>query len=372
VIGGWSQRRRDVATGVLLGAVAVVMFSDVLFGHARLYIRDLWRYHYPMKLVVRSMILSGEFPWWNPFFAGGQPMAANPAYEVFYPLQWLTLLPSFDFGFQLHIIVHFVVAMVGAFALLRSFRIGRAAAVFGAISLGLGGCSLSLSNLLPLFFCAAWMPAFFYFARRYLVRPGGRTLAFAALVGGVQALVGEPVVLIQTWVLLGSWAAWRAMRRGRPLRRLGRTAVLLALLLAATIGVAAVQLVPALDHASDSNRARPVPYEASSDRSLAPARVAELAVPDLFGRVVPNAYWGGRRLYPRGLAPYIFNLYFGLLGALLAAAMISRPFAGRGFVVSVGAISFLLAIGSATPVYRWLYDVGIVSRFRYPEKWIVA
>lgn len=27
-------------------------------------------------------------PYWNPFISGGQPLAANPTHEVFYPLTW--------------------------------------------------------------------------------------------------------------------------------------------------------------------------------------------------------------------------------------------------------------------------------------------
>jgi len=53
----------------------------------------------PLTWIVRDTIAHGDLPLWNPYLSGGQPMAANPAYEVFYPLQWLTFLGSFTFGF---------------------------------------------------------------------------------------------------------------------------------------------------------------------------------------------------------------------------------------------------------------------------------
>src|SRR5712692_4645201 len=52
--------------------------------------------------------------------------------EVFYPPQWLIWLPSFHFGFQLHILLHFVIAAIGMVALLRGLGARSLAATFGA------------------------------------------------------------------------------------------------------------------------------------------------------------------------------------------------------------------------------------------------
>src|SRR4029079_5684756 len=90
-----SARRADLLSLALLLALAALLFADVLFLGSNFAGRDLFIYHFPMKRVVHDVVVRGEFPWWNPFIAGGQPMAANPAYEVFYPPQYLIFLGSY-------------------------------------------------------------------------------------------------------------------------------------------------------------------------------------------------------------------------------------------------------------------------------------
>src|SRR5687768_214332 len=159
--------------------------------------RDLTRYYYPTKQILRDIVLDGEFPWWNRQFAAGQPIAANPEHEVFYPLTWLILLPSYDLGYRLHILVHIYVGLIGMYALLRSMRTGVPAAFFGALSFGLGGIYLSWVNLLPILFCAAWLPLTCLFVRRFLLTPRLRSFALASLFLGLQFLVGEPTTVMQ-------------------------------------------------------------------------------------------------------------------------------------------------------------------------------
>ena len=74
-----SERRADLWSALLLIAVTVFLFADVLFLGNNFWFRDLFLYHFPMKHIVRETIARGEFPWWNPWWGGGQPMIANPA-----------------------------------------------------------------------------------------------------------------------------------------------------------------------------------------------------------------------------------------------------------------------------------------------------
>jgi hypothetical protein len=125
----------DVRAAIFLVLLIVVLYADVLFFGRGLYaagVADLLGYHIPMSWALRDAIAHGAFPYWNPLFSAGQPLAANPAYEVFYPLQWLVLLPGFHFGFQLHIVVHFAIAALGMYLLLRGLGASPIAATFGS------------------------------------------------------------------------------------------------------------------------------------------------------------------------------------------------------------------------------------------------
>ena len=193
----------------LLSLIATISFADVLFGVNQLYMRDLTRYYYPAKQILREVVQHGEFPYWNRYFSAGQPIAANPEHEVFYPLTWLILLPSYDLGYRLHILIHIYIGLLGMYALLRSMELRPPAAWFGALSFGLGGIYLSYVNLLPILFCAAWLPLTCLFVRRFLLRRNIRDFAAAALFLGMQFLVAEPTTVMQTGLLIGMYALYR-------------------------------------------------------------------------------------------------------------------------------------------------------------------
>src|SRR5207253_5542369 len=178
--------------------------------------RDLTRYYYPAKQILREIAQHGELPYWNRYFSAGQPIAANPEHEVFYPLTWLILLPSYDFGFRPHILIHIYIGLIGMYALLRSMDLGAQASFYGAMAWGLGGLYLSYVNLLPILFCAAWLPLTCLYVRRFLLRRTARSFALASLFLGLQFLVAEPTTVIQTGFLIGMYAlyrGWHAPRR---------------------------------------------------------------------------------------------------------------------------------------------------------------
>jgi len=75
------ERRSDAIALAVLAILASLLFVDVLLGSNDLYIRDLAHYYHPAKKILRDIVLDGEFPYWNRWFAAGQPLAANPEHE---------------------------------------------------------------------------------------------------------------------------------------------------------------------------------------------------------------------------------------------------------------------------------------------------
>src|SRR5207237_7315178 len=131
-----------------LVVLATLAFGDVFVGINNFYMRDLTRYYYPTKQVVREIVYGGEFPYWNRYFSAGQPIAANPEHEVFYPFTWLILLPSYDLGYRLHILVHIWIGLIGMYALLRSMELRIEAALLCEIMWGHGGLVVTRGELL--------------------------------------------------------------------------------------------------------------------------------------------------------------------------------------------------------------------------------
>jgi hypothetical protein len=367
------QRRHDLLAVTLLVILPTILFWDVLTGVNGLYLRDLSRYHYPMKQILREVVRGGEFPYWNRYFSGGQPLAANPQHEVFYPPNWLIFLPSYDLGFRLHVLLHIYVALLGMYALLRSMELRAEPAVFGAIAFGLGGIVLSLVNLLPIFFCAVWIPLTCLFVRRFLLQPNPRDFALSSLVFGLQCLTGEPTTLLQTGFIIGLYALYRGWHQPSRALSMLRNAAWIAAISIGALLVGAVQIIPARDLMRDSIRAEGFNFDLVAAWSMPPAKIAELVFPNLLGHASINGlpwYWAAR-LYPSLGIPFLLNIYCGLAVVAFVVAGVVRRVRGSGLFAILFSISVLIALGAYTPFLGILYRAGIASSLRYPEKFIL-
>ncbi len=365
-----ASRRADALAVASLTLIVTLGFADVLIGINNFYMRDLTRYYYPTKQILREIVYGGEFPYWNRYFSAGQPIAANPEHEVFYPFTWLILLPSYDLGYRLHILIHIYIGVLGMYALLRSMELRPFAAWFGAMSWGMGGLYLSEVNLLPILFCAAWLPLTCLFVRRFLLRPNLRDFAVAALFLGLQFLVGEPTTVMQSGLLIGFYALYRGWY-SQPRVRSSITRVLwVALISLCGFAVGAAQIIPAIDHVHDSARSHPFDFDLVSAWSMPWAKFAEVIYPNILGHISVNRvmwYWGGG-LYPGMGSPFLFSIYVGLLAvALCVGGAFVKPRGGR-LVLLICVISAVFALGGHTPLLKFLYKEGIAATIRYPEK----
>ncbi|HUP58830.1 MAG TPA: YfhO family protein [Thermoanaerobaculia bacterium] len=377
-----TARRHDWIALAILALLATLLFIDVVIGTHNFYMRDLTRYYYPAKQVLREIVQNGEFPFWNRTFGAGQPIAANPEHEVFYPLTWLILLPSYDLGYRLHILAHLYIGLFGMYALLRSMELRVPAAFFGAFSFALGGIYLSYVNLLPILFCAAWLPLTCLFVRRFLLAPSLRFFALASLFLGMQFLVAEPTTVMQTGFLIGMYALYRGWYAARDAELPWKHAVpemlarvaFIALISIAAFSIGAVQMLPALDHVADSARSRPFDFSLVSAWSMPWAKFAELIYPNFLGHISIKRvmwYWGGG-LYPGMGSPFLFNIYSGLLLIALAVSGFFVRARGARFVLLLILVSAAIALGGHTPVLGLLYKAGIAESIRYPEKFILV
>lgn len=349
------ERRTDALCVLGLLAFSTLLFADVLFFGSNFYFRDLYSYHMPLKRIVYDTILRGEWPLWQRTLASGQPMAANPAYEVFYPPQWLMFAGSFEFGYALHIVAHIWLALVGMYVLLRALPLRVASSLFGALSFGLGGLLTGTATNLTTFFAWSWAPLIGWTVLRLVRAPSARRFAAATIAASMLLLIAEPFTLLQIWFML----LVAAIAYARPR---------LPLVVATAAGsmlVAAVQLVPMFEHVRTSSRARGFSYALVVDWSMPLVRPVELLMPRFFGRLA-HGYWGGGMWGDRG-SPYLLSIYADALVTILAIAGFAARVRGARVTGILALTSYVLALGGHTPLFSILYALGIRS-LRYPEK----
>jgi hypothetical protein len=158
---------------------------------------------------------------------------ANPQYEIFYPFTWLNLLPNFDLGFRLCVVVHYYIAALAMYAFLRSCSLRPSSSALGAISWGVGGPLLSLSNLITILFSAAWIPALALSVRRFYRLRRPRDFAAAALRPRIDSAVRRAIGHLHAGILMAIYGLARVIA-GRDRIRETRRAVVITAALALT------------------------------------------------------------------------------------------------------------------------------------------
>jgi hypothetical protein len=364
-----SPRAKDSLTIAALLAFITFFFLDILVAGLNLYMRDIAVVYYPNCAVLRDILRAHALPLWNEFASGGQPLAANPGYEVFYPPQWLIAIGPLRDMFHLEIVLHYLLAALGMYLLGRSLSLSRAASAYGAFAWALGGLLLAVSNLLPFLYSAAWLPWVAFTFRRYLIDGRIRRLAIAALPLAMIFLAADVSMMMQTCALLVVYAAYHAYRT-RAWRRAIAGCVAAPLI---ALAIAAVQLIPALDLQRDSGRAVALPPTVATYWSMPAVRIAELIWPTAFGSATPEAMfpWGSSRLYTRERIPFYTSIYPGIVSVLLVGAGFVRRCRGAALTAVVAVISFTMAMGKYAPLFPLLYRMGLHS-LRYPEKFALS
>ncbi|HID84583.1 MAG TPA: hypothetical protein EYP54_05705, partial [Anaerolineales bacterium] len=200
---------------------------------------------------------------------------------------------------------------------------------------------------------AAWLPLAFWLAH-LVTEKGGlhRTLALG-IVLAAQFLAGHVQLWYYTLWFIGGYVLFCTFT-GPKGRIRAWTYVLGALILG--VSLAAVQFLPTLEFALNSQRKGGTGWDFAMTYSLWPWKLLALLMPDFFGSPAQGNYWG--------YANYWEDCgYIGVLPLILALTAFYRlsrrtpaQFAPTGrFLALTVPVSLLLALGKNTPVYPFIF-----------------
>ena len=181
----------------LLPVVVSVWLLRGVFSTDRIfYLRDLTNYTWPLTRWLRSTVLAGHLPTWNPTVAFGQAVIADPSVQILFPFTILPrlLLPD-PFGLNLAVALAFPFGAIGMFLWIRR-RATLVAAALGATIFVASGPFLSMGYMLNLSWATALVPWVFWATDRLVERQESRRAAVVATGFALLALAGEPLVLV--------------------------------------------------------------------------------------------------------------------------------------------------------------------------------
>ena len=314
---------------------------------------------YPWRSFYAETVKSGFLPFWNPHEFCGTPFVANSQSAVFYPLNLIFCLVPVWRAFGLSVLIHLFLTGSFCYAFLRcgALKLCRPAALLGSVAWQL--CHWQVAWLaLPTFLCVStWLPLALLLVDRTAERPVPIRAVPLGLCLGLMLLAGHLQIALYCFGLITPYALFRVLpllkTQWRPL--IGCMALTIAL----AFGLAAPQLLPAVELARVSHRAGGVAtwgaYQGYVRLALPPVNLVTLFSPGFYGSSTRGTYWGiGLN---GGPGAYMENAcYGGVLTLLLALAGVlltwKRSPATRFFSVTA-IVTLLLALG--TPLAALLF-----------------
>jgi len=364
--------RRDSTVVVFLLACLVALFWRVLFTSDMFFYRDVYDYSYPHALFIHDALRHGSLPYWNPMLNYGEPVLANPNFLFFYPDTLLIALLPVNLAYTLHYILHFALAAIGTYVLLRQWNRSRLAAFFAAFSFTFSGPVLSLGNFYNEVACVAWIPWAIVVTDRALESPSRRSWALLVVVFSLQFLAAEPLTLLATFCLCLVYAMFMAVHRfpSSRARAAGTLVLRFAVVGALMVAVVAVQLLPATDLLRHSRRGvAGFPYGETTYWSLHPLLLLQVILPDFFFAPFESTGLWSWLLNFRNAAyfPSVSVGFVPCFFALVGWAYGRSP--RRKFLAIASVTLVVLALGKFTPVFKILYLIfPPLHVLRFPAK----
>ncbi|MDW8070296.1 MAG: YfhO family protein [Anaerolineae bacterium] len=329
-------------------------------------------------------LAAGRLPLWNPYTYAGAPFWADVQSAVLYPLSLLTLvlagMPHFPlFALEVEAVVHFWLAGLFTYMLLRRLTGRRDAALLSALVFTFGGYLTGYpSQQLAILETDVWLPLILYLCDVALVDrdsapPALREvtrlspLLLAGVAWGIAVLAGHPqsamlVGYTFTFYLAFIVLAYARHRGGsRPLRRgWVRVAAAWVFVMLAGLGLAAVAWLPAWEYMRLSVRSAGVYDKMSGGFPL--YDVLQLLLPGSVSYYSP--------LYV-GILPLLFALW-GTLNAHIhrRETVFWGGLALGALLLSFGGETFLY-----TPFYLFMPGFGIFrgqERLAFLFSWALA
>lgn len=356
-----------IAVGLGLLALVALYFSDFLTGQLLLVERDLTTFFYPFRFIWVETVRQSQFPFWNPYIKCGVPLFATVQPGVLYPMSFLYLLLPLDLAFNWLIILHFFLAAVFTYTLMRELGVSVQGSLAGALAFLFSGYLISVHNVLNTLISASWYPLVILCCCR-MVRTGlkrwtvagGASICCMFLGGGMEIVI----FTLASLLLLCLYPNFLPLRDMASSPGLGSRLILLSLTFFIFLGLSMIQLLPFLELYRHSDRYLGVSLKEAVRWSLPPRDLIYFLLPELYGpRTSPERYWE--------LQNYLKTIYVGpVVFSLVGFYFIRGGKRGLALLAAMG-LALIFALGGYTPLYGFFHQYfPLFTTLRYPVKFL--
>ena len=337
--------------------------------------------HVAQTAFLQEGLRQSAIPQWWPNVGLGFPATAEGQAAHYHPIRLIVaLLFSTPAALMWELAIYFAIAGLSTYFFLREFRLHRAACFLGGASQMFCGFAMVYVRNIALHRSFCLLPLAMLCAERIVRRGDARSWLGAVVVVGVQFLAGHPSLAVVTAVATVAYVALRVLHeqwsRGARLTQiatgLARHVSVWVVAVALGFALAAIQVVPTLLHAKQSQRAGGLSFESAVEVLPAtPRGLGQLIFPFAYTQgdfLTPPAPWGPFNPVPTA------GMYSGVLCVVLAPVALWWRRRGRDATLPL-AVSCVLAIGFALGaqggLFPLLWSLPGMNGLRFPSRFLL-
>ncbi len=377
-----NKRRLLIVSFIIF--LALILFKTAILAPRgkMLFGGDVFEAYYYWKGYLRSSVLSGVIPFWNPYNFSGTPFLAHPNINIFYPPNVVFILFSPDRAFLIYEFIHIVIAGCSMYWLLRQYT-GVWGALSGSVSFAFSGyfAARIFAGHPEYIDTASWFPLAFGLMRRLLLSVTKRNIVTATLGLSILLLSGneyfflltaELVLLYWVFLTLSDLIHKKNAKKGLIYRTFG-----IGLSFFFAFGLTAVEIIPRLQFLRSSLRSVGVPYAFAGSGSLPWEALRLFIQPFFYGTV--SAYRGpwpnlSEYMYYAGVIPlgvivfYLVRLFYTKIGK----KTIEKNSTEVGYILFVIIPIFILislGMNLVPNIHEWLWQyTPFYKSLRFPVR----
>jgi hypothetical protein len=315
-------------------------------------------YFYPMHTLVHKLLNNGEIPLWNPYIFSGMPLLATNQTGALYPP---TLISILLFGpkmsFNIDFILHYAMTGYFMFLYIRYLTKNTFVAFTAGISLAFVGYLYVTPEHITVIRTTPWLPLMLLMLQKMSEPPqSGRSIissdiSYASLLGiiiGISVLAGHAQSTVYFLMICAGYSLMLMYPMGNKAR--GRYIVLGMGAIVAGVIVCIPQILSTMELNSLSWRDERT-YDFFSKYPFNISTIVGVLFPGTFG-AYPKSYTG------------LYTFVMAVGGAILLWKQSTQA----KFWTIIALVAFILSLGDATPLYKFMYHLPVYNMFRAPER----
>ncbi len=324
----------------------VAFFPCLVLGQAY-FDGDLFILFSIYRTFLKTALIQGTIPLWNPYVFAGQPFFADPNTMSAYPLLYPFLIFPIGLGFGLFYFSHLFWAMAGMHEWLKRLGLSQPACGVGALTFAFSGMFWAELAHTPVFTAFAWLPWFLGYLEKYFQTGSRWHAGLSGFTLAVIFLAGSPWLFVGVVGLGTAYGLFRTIEKKSP----GNFSIFI---FPFVWGVLPALLLafPFIDFMRFSDRVVGVPdYLSYTGYSIRPSELYRLVFPI---RPIDPAAWTPRPELDTFTTEALLGLWTPFLA--FSAWRSKERWSLKGFLLSICLLSILVCFGKYFPLHPWLFQ----------------